>query len=231
MLVERLGARAVLVGDNFCFGYRQAGNVRVLAQLGRELGFETEIVPVTACRGRMVSSSGIRELIDAAGWRWRRACCERPYALEGDVVSGRGVGSRQTVPTLNLATDAEVLPAPASTHPYARPGERARVGLHHQHRLPAHLRRERRADHRDVPARSAGGLKRPRRIRVEFLGASATSAGSKAPRRCKRRSSKTLAWPGATVRRVGPGCKARRGPAGTRHDCRPVPAEWLLRSC
>src|SRR5579864_1019086 len=40
LLVERLGARAVLVGDNFRFGHRQAGNVQVLAELGRKLGFE-----------------------------------------------------------------------------------------------------------------------------------------------------------------------------------------------
>jgi riboflavin kinase/FMN adenylyltransferase len=63
LLVERLGARAVLVGENFRFGHRQAGNVQVLASLGRELGFDTEVIPAVKCRGRMVSSSGIRELI------------------------------------------------------------------------------------------------------------------------------------------------------------------------
>ena len=65
ILVERLGARAVLVGDNFRFGHRQAGNVELLAELGRQLGFETEVVPAVTCRGRIVSSSGIRELIQA----------------------------------------------------------------------------------------------------------------------------------------------------------------------
>src|ERR1700756_4534755 len=43
LLVGRLDGRAVLVGDNFRFGHRQAGDVRVLAELGRRLGFETEI--------------------------------------------------------------------------------------------------------------------------------------------------------------------------------------------
>src|SRR5215831_11655273 len=62
LLVGRLNARAVLVGDNFRFGNRQAGNIRVLAELGQRLGFETEIVPAVKCRGRVVSSSGIREL-------------------------------------------------------------------------------------------------------------------------------------------------------------------------
>jgi len=111
LLVDRLGACAVLVGDNFRFGHRQAGTVEGLAALGRELGFVTEVLPAVKCRGRVVSSSGIRELIRAGRVSLAARLLERPYALEGDVVSGRGVGSKQTVPTLNLSTAAEVLPA------------------------------------------------------------------------------------------------------------------------
>lgn len=111
LLVDRLGARAVLVGDNFRFGHRHAGNVRVLADLGRRVGFETEIVPAVRCRGRVVSSSGIRELLQAGRVSLAARLLQHPYGLEGEVVSGRGVGSRQTVPTLNLATSAELIPA------------------------------------------------------------------------------------------------------------------------
>jgi riboflavin kinase/FMN adenylyltransferase len=111
LLVERLCARAVLVGDNFRFGHRHAGNARMLAELGRQLGFETEVIPAVKCRGRLVSSSGIRELIDAGRVGLAARLLQRPYVLEGDVVSGQGIGSRQTVPTLNLATSAEVIPA------------------------------------------------------------------------------------------------------------------------
>ena len=111
LLVNALGARAVLVGDNFHFGHRQAGNVAVLAGLGRRFGFETEIVPAVAWRGRVVSSSGIRELIRAGKVSLAARFLQHAYGLEGEVMSGRGVGSRQTVPTLNLATRAEVIPA------------------------------------------------------------------------------------------------------------------------
>jgi riboflavin kinase/FMN adenylyltransferase len=111
LLVARLDARAVLVGDNFRFGHRHAGNVRVLAELGRKLGFETEIVHSVTCRGRVVSSSGIRELIRTGRISLAARFLQHPYALEGQVVSGRGIGSKQTVPTLNLATAAEVIPA------------------------------------------------------------------------------------------------------------------------
>src|SRR5260370_11059278 len=111
LLVKALGARAVVVGDNFHFGHRQAGNVAVLAELGRKFGFETEIVKAVAWRGRVVSSSGIRELIRAGKVGLAARLLQHAYGLEGEVVSGRGVGSKQTVPTLNLATRAEVIPA------------------------------------------------------------------------------------------------------------------------
>jgi riboflavin kinase/FMN adenylyltransferase len=111
LLVERLGARAVLVGENFCFGYRQSGNVDLLAHLGRGLGFETEIIRAVSLRGRMVSSSGIRSLLIAGRVSLAARLLQHPYALEGAVVEGRGVGSRQTVPTLNLAPDGGLVPA------------------------------------------------------------------------------------------------------------------------
>ena len=111
LLVERLGVRAVLVGENFCFGHRQQGNVRLLAELGAILGFETEIVPAVTWRGRMVSSSGIRALLRAGRVALAARMLQHPYALDGAVVEGSGVGSKQTVPTLNLAPDTGLVPA------------------------------------------------------------------------------------------------------------------------
>jgi riboflavin kinase / FMN adenylyltransferase len=111
ILAERLGARAVLVGDNFRFGHRHEGDVATLTRLGARYGFETEVVPAVQCRGRIVSSSGIRELVGSGDVAAAARLLLRPYALEGNVVSGRGVGSKQTVPTLNLATQAELIPA------------------------------------------------------------------------------------------------------------------------
>jgi riboflavin kinase/FMN adenylyltransferase len=111
LLVDRMRVRAVLVGYNFCFGYRQSGNVRLLTELGQRLGFETEIVQAVNWRGRMVSSSGIRALLRDGRVSLAARMLEHPYALDGAVVEGRGVGSKQTVPTLNLAPDAGVIPA------------------------------------------------------------------------------------------------------------------------
>jgi riboflavin kinase/FMN adenylyltransferase len=111
ILVDRLAARAVLVGENFRFGHRQEGDVRLLGELGRRYGFYTEIIPAIVVRGRMVSSSAIREAIGAGEVSRAGRLLRSPFALEGAVVRGRGVGSKQTVPTLNLAPRSEVLPA------------------------------------------------------------------------------------------------------------------------
>jgi riboflavin kinase / FMN adenylyltransferase len=111
IVVERLGARAVLVGDNFRFGHRHAGDVRLLEELGGQFGFSTEVVLAVTSRGGVVSSSRIRELIRAGEAALAARLLEHAFALEGEVVRGRGVGSKETVPTLNLATSGELIPA------------------------------------------------------------------------------------------------------------------------
>jgi riboflavin kinase / FMN adenylyltransferase len=111
IVAGRLGAKAVFVGENFHFGHAQAGDVRLLAELGRRYGFTAQAVPAVSCRGKVVSSSGVRELVRSGEVSRAARYLERPYALSGEVVTGRGVGSRETVPTLNLETAAEVIPA------------------------------------------------------------------------------------------------------------------------
>jgi len=110
ILSGMFNARSVLVGDNFRFGNRAAGDAHTLQELGRKFGFSGEIIHPIAWRGRVVSSSEIRQSIESG--HVSRACrmLGRPYALEGIVVPGAGIGSKQTVPTLNLETNAEVLP-------------------------------------------------------------------------------------------------------------------------
>jgi len=110
ILVNKLRVRVVAVGDNFRFGHRQAGNTDVLRQLGSRFGFTTEIVPAVTIRGVPVSSSEIRRLVTAGNVARAARLLERPYSLQGDVVSGHGIGHKQTVPTLNLQPTAEVLP-------------------------------------------------------------------------------------------------------------------------
>jgi riboflavin kinase / FMN adenylyltransferase len=110
ILAKALRARVILVGDDFRFGYKQSGDVDTLRTYGQTLGFELEAIAGIGRRGKRISSSEIRNLVTAGAVS--RACrlLDTPFALEGKVVPGHGVGSKQTVPTLNLDPFNEVLP-------------------------------------------------------------------------------------------------------------------------
>jgi riboflavin kinase/FMN adenylyltransferase len=110
VVVEAAGAQLVVVGGNFRFGAGQAGNASVLAGLGKDFSFTTEVAAEVICRGRLVSSSAIRRLIEEGDIRTANRLLRRPYTLEGRVIPGHGVGKGQTVPTLNLASPSEVVP-------------------------------------------------------------------------------------------------------------------------
>ena len=111
VLVETLGARVVLVGENFRFGRGKGGDAERLRELGARYGFQTEIVGGIRFRGHPVSSSEVRRLLGEG--RVTLACrlLGRPYSVAGEVVPGTGTGSRLTVPTLNLAPGEQLLPA------------------------------------------------------------------------------------------------------------------------
>jgi riboflavin kinase/FMN adenylyltransferase len=111
ILVQGLRVRAVLVGENFRFGHRQAGDVAFLRELGMRHGFEVVIIPPVAYRGEIVSSTVIRREIAAGNVTHASLLLGRPFALTGKVVSGTGTGRRFTFPTLNLAPEQELLPA------------------------------------------------------------------------------------------------------------------------
>jgi len=103
--------RAVLVGENFHFGHKQAGNVALLRELGSRFGFAVEIIPPVALDGEIVSSTAIRREIAAGSVTHAGRLLGRPFVLTGEIVPGTGTGRRFTFPTLNLNPDQELLPA------------------------------------------------------------------------------------------------------------------------
>jgi riboflavin kinase / FMN adenylyltransferase len=111
ILAGRLRARLVMVGEDFKFGRAQSGNIETMRALGAQLGFEVEPIVLLRHGKDRVSSTAIRAMV--AQGKVSRACRNlgAPFALEGEVVKGEGIGSKQTVPTVNLAPRNEVLPA------------------------------------------------------------------------------------------------------------------------
>lgn len=110
VLVKAIGAREVVVGDNFRFGYKHAGNVHLLEQLGRQMGFQADDVPPVKIRGGVVSSSRIRELLRQGNVALAGRLLGRCFSIRGRIVSGHRIGRSRTVPTLNLEPYAEMLP-------------------------------------------------------------------------------------------------------------------------
>ena len=109
-LVGDLQVRAVLVGENFRFGHKQAGDVFLLRELGAKHRFEVVVVPPVAYRGEIVSSTVIRREIAAGNVTHAARLLGRPFVLTGEVVSGTGTGRKFTFPTLNLNAEQELLP-------------------------------------------------------------------------------------------------------------------------
>jgi len=104
VLVSHLHAALVVVGDNFRFGHRAAGDVALLERLGRTFGFAVEPSPLVSSDGTVFSSTYVRSLVDAGDVTAAAAALGRPHRLEGVVVRGDGRGREIGFPTANLLT-------------------------------------------------------------------------------------------------------------------------------
>jgi riboflavin kinase / FMN adenylyltransferase len=104
VLVGRLHAVRVVVGEDFRFGYRAAGDVALLAELGEKYDFTAEGVPLLADDGVRISSSEIRERLAAGDVVAASRDLGRPHRVEGVVVRGQRRGRALGFPTANLET-------------------------------------------------------------------------------------------------------------------------------
>jgi riboflavin kinase/FMN adenylyltransferase len=111
LLKDQLGAKRVVVGENFRFGRGRAGEARALSEMGRELGFEARTEPLFIDASGIVSSTRIRDLLSAGAVEQAAELLGRPHALSGDVVHGEAMARKLGVPSANLANIPELLPA------------------------------------------------------------------------------------------------------------------------
>lgn len=112
ILARRLHARWVIVGYDFTFGRNRTGTPAALSEMGRDLGFDVEVVPPLLRGGTIVSSSRIRELLLAGRVREAGELLCRPYRISGPVVTGAGRGRKLGFPTANIQFAQELVPLP-----------------------------------------------------------------------------------------------------------------------
>ena len=110
--VLRDGLHAVEVheGDNFRFGHKAQCHATDLVEMGHDLGFRVQVFSPRYHRGIKISSSKIRELVQSGDMATARALLGRPFSIRSTPAPGRGIGSRLTVPTINLAPYSQLLP-------------------------------------------------------------------------------------------------------------------------
>lgn len=111
LLVERLGAKMIIVGHGYAFGKGKRGTTDLLKKYGRKHGFKVKVVRNAELDSNVVSSSRIRSLLG-----WGRVCeaasyLGRPYMIEGTVIKGEGRGAKLLdTPTANITTPNELVP-------------------------------------------------------------------------------------------------------------------------
>ena len=107
VLVDALGVISVLVGDDFRFGRGGVGDPATLIALGAEFGFTVDVVGDVQGGGRRVSSTWVRDLLEAGDVEDAARLLGRPHAVQGEVVHGLKRGRELGFPTANLSPNAE----------------------------------------------------------------------------------------------------------------------------
>ncbi len=102
VLVNSLGTRWLLVGDDFRFGARRAGDFSLLQEAGARLGFEVESLPTVNVENKRASSTAVREALAVGDMQHARELLGRPYSISGHVMHGNKLGRQIGFPTANI---------------------------------------------------------------------------------------------------------------------------------
>ena len=97
-----LAARTILIGDDFRFGARRAGDLALLRRQGEAFGADVDAMATVSDAGNRISSSLVREALIQGDFARVERLTGRPYRLSGHVVHGRKLGRQLGFPTMNL---------------------------------------------------------------------------------------------------------------------------------
>lgn len=112
ILIKKCRAKTIVVGFDYRFGKKGAGNARILKEICRKEGIDTIIIPPVTYEGKIVSSTLIRSLIRNGNVKKAREFMARPFSIEGIVVYGDALGRELGFPTANVSYSPDiVLPA------------------------------------------------------------------------------------------------------------------------
>ncbi len=111
VLVKRMDAKVIVVGQDFCFGHKRKGNVELLEELSKIYGYELIVYDKVKLDGDIVSSSRIREELLNGNISMANELLGTPYSIVGQVLHGKKIGRTIGMPTVNLIPDEnKILP-------------------------------------------------------------------------------------------------------------------------
>ena len=105
LLVNKLKAHYVVVGNDFRFGYQRKGDAHVLSELGKRYGFYVEVLDKETYKDEEISSTRIRDCIQRGQMEDAAEMLGYPYFFEGEVIEGRQIGRSLGIPTANMVAD------------------------------------------------------------------------------------------------------------------------------
>lgn len=113
ILCDKLHAKKIIVGEDFCFGYKRLGNVKLLQELSDKYGFEVIVFEKLSLHGETVGSTAIRQALKEGKIEMANEFLGRNYQIEGKVVYGNQIGRKLlNMPTANVYPEADKLLPP-----------------------------------------------------------------------------------------------------------------------
>ncbi len=111
ILVGQIGMKEIVVGYDYTFGKKREGNIHLLKELGKKLGFQVHVHPPVTIGTHLVSSTRVRELITSGAMEEAKLLLGRPFCLSGTIITGKGIGrSLLGFPTANLNPKEKLMP-------------------------------------------------------------------------------------------------------------------------
>lgn len=110
ILVKNLGAKKIIIGDDFRFGVKRTGDVDTLISLGKQYDFEVMILPQEMVDKERVSSSRVRAALSLGDFKTAAALTGRPFTLSGKVAYGSQLGRQLGYPTVNIYLHRKQVP-------------------------------------------------------------------------------------------------------------------------
>lgn len=111
ILVKKIGVKEVVVGYDYTFGSRRQGDIDLLRSMGKETGFKVHVVDSIHLNNTLVSSTSVRNLVQAGDLIEAKRLLGRDYQISGTVTKGAGRGGRVLgIPTANLLPVDELIP-------------------------------------------------------------------------------------------------------------------------